>query len=1386
MSPSSRERPSDKEPSVATTDLQIVMAEQITHDVVKEAQSVGGPAPIDDTASTTNNSAGNGEAPSGLNVHNLNHSNDPTITSATTPASTANAARPFETADGGIGNAPAATSERQVTPDTSSNEKREQLANGDTGESSATESQNALGEGSVGSDTDISRPGSVDPAKQPGVHVRTNSTVKKPAAFKSVSVTKNFLAKSAVSAPVARSGDKIPPSSSAAASAVQTARPRLVAKSGGSNTPRSLGKLNGAGSGPDASKVWNKNQPIPPAPPKQFTDEELKQQYGIHLATRLQADEGGKEAKWADIDDDEDDWAPETVQWMDGTKSTVAAENLPPPPEEPKSAPKIEAPVAAAKPAPTPTLAASTQRSGLTGGTKTILKPGASAQASAAKPKGQPEKPTLVSKPSSAAPVKSPWAQLPPVEKVSPIQINPPAQQPLPRYTRDSYGYDDLPPPHALAKEIAPDDFNRAWRDDRGHRELFNSHSGRYEPVGDMRRGSVRDNAYRQQPSLLQRPSQDGPAEPSAAFQTSRTSADGSGWGRRRNSSNVSGGSGRRMSFDRRGPDLPPLPMNTQRRDSQSVNGFDAGAPAAPRHALPTKPGPTDQPTSTETEILVQPTSPNALHVQPATLAQTASPNAVHVQPASPFESAGSQDTGTPGAPQQIHNLVEVQERLLHSNIDAIKLRKQREKEQEAKEEAERKERLRKRLEAMGFSDDAKSKTKETSPSRAPQKSPQKEKVVPAPVQSPPKPPVPTSEGEVAQYGMMKVHQAQPVRKPASTEPASKSAASKPSPSPKKAQAEVQPLPSLAQSIMPANDSSREGNNSKLRSDQTQAQAQQLRPVSATDDTASQPPPGPWSSTLPPQRPAGWGSSGSSVWGPPQTRDRALGNGTFGQQVTGPPQSSVAPIGLNSSAKSLPPQPQAAPIQQFTQQNMYPQAAPSLAQGSAVPKPGPIAAPPADKGWGNFQAHIRQDDLDARAKAERDRDRVGADFRPELRETYTDQKGKTETTLHPRVGGNDPTTSNPTAAPDMKPKHEVSKAHEGPASVGQGAPHQSATQGGRSSRFFPKPQPAAKQESPPPPETESHPAFSGDTSHPVVRMPKPSPRVRLPPTAGGPAAQGEAPVSMPSRSRLGLGARPLALTQEWQARFNSLLDKTPVPGGAPTPITRSLPSVQASLSSKPGSLAIAPSSKAPLEVRESSASATVSLPVSVYRRSFINDSSSDITTRSGAEDLLEDREFGSLPTVKVPKTPHLAANEPPVGFPPNSRQQSKYGSKFYPTSKPTLQEDKPDKHDNTIDVVIRMGNIGEIVTKSMPIKRKGGRGYGQQKPRRNPTNGTGSAPSPGQNSRTRKPSNYQGQGTSSNSSVRSPAGNAWSNNRSAPPHANPWTSKRQTPSAPVH
>ena len=101
MSPDSREQASDRAPPTATPEPQIVMAEQITHDVVKEAQSMGGPSPIDDTASTTNNSTGNGEVPSGPKPDDSKAANDPATISATDPDTTA---QPAKAINGGTDN----------------------------------------------------------------------------------------------------------------------------------------------------------------------------------------------------------------------------------------------------------------------------------------------------------------------------------------------------------------------------------------------------------------------------------------------------------------------------------------------------------------------------------------------------------------------------------------------------------------------------------------------------------------------------------------------------------------------------------------------------------------------------------------------------------------------------------------------------------------------------------------------------------------------------------------------------------------------------------------------------------------------------------------------------------------------------------------------------------------------------------------------------------------------------------------------------------------------------------------------------------------------------------------------------------------------------------
>jgi hypothetical protein len=1313
--------------------------------------------------------------------------------------------------------------------------------NGDSDDHSASEDVAVSG----GSDTDISRPGSVDQTKERHEgHLRSNS-MKKPVSFKSVSVTKSFLAKSVTPTPSARPGEKVAAPGQTNAMLQQTAKPRLVAKSGTGlgNMPRSsLAMTNGAGSGPDATKVWNKNQPVPIPPPKQFTDEELKQQYGIHLATRLQADEGGsKEAKWADIDDDEDDWAPDTVQWMDGTKSTVAAvENQPPPPEEPKPVEMLETVVEAPRPAPTSVVVA--QRPTSTSGTKTILKPGAHAQSGSTKTglvlKGQPEKPTLVAKP-SAATVKSPWAPLPPVEKVSPLVVNPPTQQAPPsRFSqRDSHGYDTMPPPPA--KEIAPDDFNRSWRDERGNRdgnrELFNSHSGRYEPVNEMRRGSVRENNFRQQPSVLQRPSHDStePAGPSAAFQTSRNSGDAPGtWGRRRNSSNVSGGSGRRMSIDRRGPEMLHMSTTMQRRGSQSVNGIDPATPGTPRPAFAQKATLGDSHSSVFEE---------------GPFVQRPSPNVSNAQLASPLGSVASSalpdgPAVAPSVPVQQENPVEIQNRLMREKLERARLAKQKQREAEDKEEAEKKERLRKKLESLGLSDSPKTKAKEPALSITAEKSPQKEKAVPAPIQSPPKPPVPTSEGEIAQYGMMKVHQPHPVKKPyLSDHTATKSfrgadSAPQPSSSPVKAQYSA-PSPSQPQPQTPASTRENEKNGQQIE----QSQEQQPEGPALQGLKSAQPTKTAWTPSLPqipqiPQQSARpWVSN---VWGPPQTKDRALGNGTFdsgytrGQPRTGSQQlpSQPQPVQAPTAAtKTSPAPPQVAPTQPFVQQPMYTQAGAVPAQQTKnAPNPGAIAPPPA-KTWGNFAAAIRHDDQSSAVKSRQELERLGGQtFRPEIHETFIDQKGNPQKTLHSKVGGhNAPLTDNgirpkispPTTSSELNSKDEVIKpVIDGLAvqsTIGQNAHLQSATQLARPSRFFPRPSETAPfsstsnvADSPPPPETESHPAFDSDSAHPVVKMPKPSPRVRLPPAAIAEASTpAEAPVSMPSRARLGLGARPLALDPEWQARFNGLLR-------SPTATPAQLAKGPSAAGSKPGSFAIAASSKAPLDVRENVASATVSLPNAIAKKTFAEDGSSEVITRVIAEGiLLEDREFGSLPTVKLSKVPHLAANEPPAGFPSN-RSSPRYQRPLEITSKSPFNVDDIDHSASAIDIIVRTEHMRVAVTKSM-VKKYGSRkslvynnsnnnnnnNNNNNKPKRNNApnggpSGPGSGPNlgVGPNQRPRKPSNYQSQGPNTNP-PRTSGGNGWTTtNRSTPPHNNnntntttnsPWT-RRATPAAPVH
>ena len=144
------------------------MAEQTAHDVVKEAQSMGDASPIDAPAKPSNVApAGNGQA----HPHkaNLDAQQDP-----------------------------AAYSEERVQPDVQLRNVSEPMDI----PIDETDIQVVVADASGGSDTDTSKEAKGTAAG----HVRSNS-VKKLASFKSVSVTKNFLAKT-VTAPTPKIGDK--------------------------------------------------------------------------------------------------------------------------------------------------------------------------------------------------------------------------------------------------------------------------------------------------------------------------------------------------------------------------------------------------------------------------------------------------------------------------------------------------------------------------------------------------------------------------------------------------------------------------------------------------------------------------------------------------------------------------------------------------------------------------------------------------------------------------------------------------------------------------------------------------------------------------------------------------------------------------------------------------------------------------------------------------------------------------------------------------------------------------------------------------------------------------------------------------------------------------
>ncbi|KAI5848230.1 hypothetical protein BZA05DRAFT_340181, partial [Tricharina praecox] len=535
-----------------------------------------------------------------------------------------------------------------TTTDSSNPEIRKNDGQTETGGGGNLDSKDGARSGEVGSDVD--RSGSASPTKS------DRKLATKKLSFKPVSLNRAFLGDApATTAAPASMSSALQSKGTGLSTGLSLAAPRPIATSklkltrsgSSSQTSRPTLGSGGIGSGGGNSQpVWNKNQPTPPPPKKEFTDEELSKKYGIHLASRLGSDDTtNKEAKWADIDDDDDDWVPTTIEWNDGMKATIP--DAPPavPTPEPVGEPAKEPVKPPAKePAKEPIKDAIREL------TLVTQKPGTK---------------TLQTTPVPPTVRQSPWAKLPPINPAPPVQVSPTlnSRRPL---DNASHRVEREPP---VVREVSAEVYDRSWRDRngaQGNRELFNSQTGKMEPVPDDRRPA---HSPVPKPAVLQRPAgppqqSGGPAEPSAAFQTGRSSHRPDDFRRRRTSSNVSGGSGsvgRRLSFTRFAGGDPPTPddMGFARDRPMYSNPFDEHGPPQ-RHPVPVPP---------QEEPEAQP------QVQPETQPQP---------PQIPEESA--------------EDLLAKQERVMR---EAREMARKRKKEEEEREEAAKKERLRVKLEAL-------------------------------------------------------------------------------------------------------------------------------------------------------------------------------------------------------------------------------------------------------------------------------------------------------------------------------------------------------------------------------------------------------------------------------------------------------------------------------------------------------------------------------------------------------------------------------------------------------------------------------------------------------------------------------------------------------------
>jgi len=980
-----------------------------------------------------------------------------------------------------------------------------------------------------------------------------------------------------------------------------------------------------------------------------MTDEELKQRYGIHLATRLQSDDPGRQANWADIDDDDDDWAPETIEWTDGTKITLPQADETPV-REPTPVPAAK-PIEIAKPkSPAPidaTASPTIKPSGFSGRAGLVLK-------------GAAEKPTLVAKPPGPpTPVKSPWAPLPPVDRAAPIPTELPNHQPQPpRFAqRDSHGFQGMPPPPA--KEIAADDFSRSWRDGQNNtsRELYNAQSGRYEPANENRRGSRNDHS--RQPAVLQRPQQqDGPAEPSAAFQTHRATGHDGSFSRRRTSSNVSAGSGhvfRRMSKG----DMPPHELLNVRRGSLAAVSDEPSSPRnfSPSGQIPRAHQQQNAQWQARAPSSANHQSPQLVHGQPAQL--------VDNQPQVPYEDP-----------------VKAQEQIMRQTRELARIRRQ---EEEAREEAAKQERIRLKLEAMGPPPEKKKDRKDT---------PREEKVTPTQIQIRVAP-----EATVA----LKAELREAVDQKNSTTIENST---------------VAPIDLMVSTDQPINQDLRNGNRPNYNTASAPVSNQENR--SFHQGATSAPPPDRFQTWAHPQaqqagRGSVWGpppsndrTLGNGTFNPELSRLSDMPQGARPSPI-GPPRGN----GQYQQGRNQPQQNQygsrPAPIGPPSRQ---PSGARDMSERVMAAGWGDLP----DKLAKEDAERAEQAEAERRRKHElMEQGLLQEAAQPEIKDTWRKVKlqedgtrGSINESITHTLDGSGTWKKDGASRPvvderssdaiqDRSVQPQFSKTWKtesiGPSSV-------------RTSKFFPINHDVRAEDSytysrrpgspsPPPPTMEGHPVYDGDVAHPHVSLPQPSPVVKLPPvlpTPIGPprptsfaaAVNTPAPPARHSprtthdiRNEAG---PPVDKGVAWQARIDTLFDKK---------------------HNKSHTLAVDSSSKSALELPNLQFLATVSLPSSTSGDLASDENS--IISKPPAELCFEEQEMGSLPAIKVPGTVPKNAWSPA----PAPKVNKKYNHLNVLTVLPNQADEDESKQQakNGIVVIIKLSNRMEAKSITLPIRQ---------------------------------------------------------------------------------